>query len=311
MGGLEMDSLEFTPKCVLPYQEGYVAVGVDGELQKLDKNYTPLLKYVKPFPTPIRDATISQNILIATWLDPELLLARIAAIDLTNDLQQGVNRGDLRIKRTIGNAIHPQGNLWSHVLDAEPLALTSNEQSFTFILWKKGIYNLSIDEIENWRAPPAKWEQLEKLPRANEPVALIDCMDGSVEVWSKGGGVKKIDVGSGNVINQTIVDLDGFVERVFKHEDDYLIMLNDSRLIMMRKGNILVSAKVSGPISDARFYSKNKKWYVAGWRELILISETSHVRIGIDEIAVYIDPKRSLYLCNDSKWNTFPNDEEE
>ena len=103
-----MDSLEFTPKCVLPYQEGYVAVGVDGELQKLDKNYTPLLKYVKPFPTPIRDATISQNILIATWLDPELLLARIAALDLTNDLQQGVNRGDLRIKRTIGNAIHPQ-----------------------------------------------------------------------------------------------------------------------------------------------------------------------------------------------------------
>ena len=79
----------------------------------------------------------------------------------------------------------------------------------------------------------------------------------------------------------------------------------------MRKGNILVSAKVSGPINDARFYSKNKKWYVAGWRELILISETSHVRIGIDEIAVYIDPKRSLYLCNDSKWNTFPNDEEE
>ena len=80
-----MDRLEFTPKCVLPYQEGYIVVGIDGELQKLDKNYTPLLKHVKPFPTPIRDATISKNTLIATWLDPELLLARIAAIDLTNE----------------------------------------------------------------------------------------------------------------------------------------------------------------------------------------------------------------------------------
>ena len=311
MGGLEMDSLEFTPKCVLPYQEGYIVVGVDGELQKLDKNYTPLLNHVKPFPTPIRDATISQNTLIATWLDPELLLARIAAIDLTNDLQQGVNRGDLRIKRTIGNAIHPHGNLWSHVLDAEPLALSSNEQSFTFILWKKGIYNLSVDEIENWRAPPAKWEQLEKLPRANEPVALIDCKEGFVEVWSKGGGVKKHDVSNGKIINQTVIDLDGFVEKVFKHEDEYLIMLNDSRLVMMRKGNILVSAKISGPINDAKYHSKNKKWYIAGWRELIIIGEANHVRIGIDEIAVYIDPKRSLYLCNDSHWNTFQNDEEE
>ena len=114
-----------------------------------------------------------------------------------------------------------------------------------------------------------------------------------------------------NIINQTVIDLDGFVERIFKHEDEYLIMLNDSRLVMMRKGNILVSAKISGPINDAKFDSENKKWYIAGWRELIIIGEASHVRIGIDEIAVYIDPKRSLYLCNDSHWNTFQNDEEE
>ena len=158
---------------------------------------------------------------------------------------------------------------------------------------------------------PAKWEQLEKLPRANEPVALIDCKDGFVEVWSKGGGVKKIDVINGNIINQTIIDLDGFVERIFKHENEYLIMLNDSRLVMMRKGNILVSAKISGPINDAKFHPENKKWYIAGWRELIIIGEASHVRIGIDEIAVYIDPERSLYLCNDSQWKTFQNDEEE
>ena len=35
-----MDGLEFTPKCVLPYQ-GYIVVGVDGELQKLEKTILP------------------------------------------------------------------------------------------------------------------------------------------------------------------------------------------------------------------------------------------------------------------------------
>ena len=99
------------------------------------------------------------------------------------------------------------------------------------------------------------------MPRANEPVALIDCKEGFVEVWSKGGGVKKHDVSNGKIINQTVIDLDGFVEKVFKHEDEYLIMLNDSRLVMMRKGNILVSAKISGPINDAKFDSKQKMVY--------------------------------------------------
>ena len=107
---------------------------------------------VRPFPTPIRDAVIVGDRLIATWLDQELLLARMAALDLQNDFTEGVNRGELRVRRTIDKSLHPSGNEWSHVLDAEPISLQSNQNSFSFVLWRKGVYNLSVNSIENWRA---------------------------------------------------------------------------------------------------------------------------------------------------------------
>ena len=95
------DNLGFTPKQVLPYFGGHIALGVDGELQKIDLEGNLVGQPKKPFPTPIKNAAIVDNMLIATWLDQELLLARMAAIDLNNEFEQGVNRGDLRIRKTI------------------------------------------------------------------------------------------------------------------------------------------------------------------------------------------------------------------
>ena len=48
----------------------------------------------------LSETTISQNTLIATWLDQNYC-CKIAAIDLTNDLQQGVNRGDLKLRELL------------------------------------------------------------------------------------------------------------------------------------------------------------------------------------------------------------------
>ena len=111
--------LEFTPKKVLSWENGFIVIGVDGELQKLSGDYSPIETFVKPFPMSIRNAVIIDGKLIATWLDSELLLARMAAIDLNEKLVQGIERSELRVRRTIDKALHPAASSWSHVLDAE------------------------------------------------------------------------------------------------------------------------------------------------------------------------------------------------
>jgi hypothetical protein len=304
------DKLEFTPKEVLRYFDGHIVVGVDGELQKIDHDGNLVGQPKKPFPTPIKSAVIIDNMLVATWLDQELLLARMAAIDLNNDFQQGVNRGDLRVRKTVDKSIHPQGNTWSHVLDAEPLSLTANSNSFTFVLWRKGIYNLSVDAIENWRSPEPSWKKLAKIPRAMETVGTT-CDEQYFESWSKGGGIIRFDIQSGKTIESKIIPIDGYLEAVFKHGEHYLLQLNNSTIAIYEAGEIKLTAKLSGPINYAEWSEDDQGWHIAGWRELAFISAKTMSRTQLSEIAVYIDGNSGIYLCNDGTWDITDAQEEE
>ena len=304
------DKLEFTPKEVLRYFDGHIVVGVDGELQKIDHDGNLVGQPKKPFPTPIKSAVIIDNMLVATWLDQELLLARMAAIDLNNEFQQGVNRGDLRVRKTVDKSIHPQGNTWSHVLDAEPLSLTANSNSFTFVLWRKGIYNLSVDAIENWRSPEPSWKKLAKIPRAMETVGTT-CDEQYFESWSKGGGIIRFDIQSGKTIESKIIPIDGYLEAVFKHGEHYLLQLNNSTIAIYEAGEIKLTAKLSGPINYAEWSEDDQGWHIAGWRELAFISAKTMSRTQLSEIAVYIDSNSGIYLCNDGTWDIIDAQEEE
>ena len=304
------DKLEFTPKEVLRYFDGHIVVGVDGELQKIDHDGNLVGQPKKPFPTPIKSAVIIDNMLVATWLDQELLLARMAAIDLNNEFQQGVNRGDLRVRKTVDKSIHPQGNTWSHVLDAEPLSLTANSNSFTFVLWRKGIYNLSVDAIENWRSPEPSWKKLAKIPRAMETVGTT-CDEQYFESWSKGGGIIRFDIQSGKTIESKIIPIDGYLEAVFKHGEHYLLQLNNSTIAIYEAGEIKLTAKLSGPINYAEWSEDDQGWHIAGWRELAFISAKTMSRTQLSEIAVYIDGNSGIYLCNDGTWDITDAQEEE
>ena len=304
------DNLGFTPKQVLPYLGGHIVIGVDGELQKIDSEGNLVGQQTRPFPTPIKNAAIIDNMLVATWLDQELLLARMAAIDLNNEFEEGVKRGDLRIRKTIEKSIHPAGNTWSHVLDAEPLSLTANANSFTFVLWRKGIYNLSIDAIENWRAPEPSWKKLAKIPRAMETVGTT-CDEQYYEVWSKGGGIIRFDIKTGKTIESKIIPLDGYLEGVFKHDEHYLLQLNNSIIAVYEAGEVKLTAKLSGPINYAEWSESDQGWHIAGWRELAFISAKTMSRTQLSEIAVHIDSKSGIYLCNDGTWDIIDAQEEE
>ncbi|MED5307890.1 MAG: hypothetical protein VYA95_00940 [Candidatus Thermoplasmatota archaeon] len=304
------EDLDFTPKQILRYNEGYIAIGVDGDLQKISSDGKLVGIPIKPFPTQIRDAVIIDDTLIATWLDQELLLARMAALDLKNDFSEGVNRGDLRVRRTIDKSLHPAGNDWSHVLDAEPISLNANSDSFSFVLWKKGVYNLAVNSVENWRSAEPKWPKLAKIPRAMETIATT-CDDEIYEIWSKGGGVIRYDVKTGEKINQEVLPLDGFLNQVYKCGEHYLLLFNNSNIALYENGNVLLNAKLSGPINYAEWSETEQGWHIAGWRELVFISTEKQNRIQLKELAVFIDSQNGLYLCNDGKWDIIDGTEEQ
>lgn len=294
--------LSFTPKLVLPYNSGYVIVGVDGELQKISQDGEYVGQPTKPFPTPIRDAVIIGDTLVATWLDQELMLARMAALDLTKEFTTGVDRGDLRVRRTIDKSIHPNGNKWSHVLDAEPISLSANSASFSFVLWKKGVYNLSVNSIENWRSSEPSWKKLMKIPRAMETIAST-CDDEKFEIWSKGGGLIRYDVKSGAILHKDTISLDGYLNKVFMHNENYLLLFNNSNIVLYEDSEVVLNAKLSGPITHADWCNEQGGWYVAGWREILFISKDTQRRIPLEEIAVFVEAKTGLYLCNDGNWD--------
>ncbi len=304
------EDLGFTPQKILSWSNGYLVIGVDGELQKLTTNYEPIDKFVKPFPMSIGNATIIGETLIATWLDSELLLARMAAIDLSSKLVQGVERSELRVRRTIDKALHPASSIWSHVLDAEPLALDSNNNSFAFVLWKKGIYNMTHDAHEKWRRKEPHWNQLSKLPRAQETVKLI-VKEKILEIWSKGMGVNEYDLETGDILSSEVIDNEGFLLNVFNSGEKYLLQLNDNEVAMLEGKNIILRAKLSGPVSDAFWCDNKKGWYLSGWREIIFLSVSHFTKITLDEIPVYYDNIRKVALFNDSKWRNIILDEEE
>ena len=304
-------SLDFTPKQIIEWNEGFIAIGIDGELQKLDSNYVQINKPINPFPTPIRNSTIIESKMIVTWIDSELMLARMASFDLTQDFIQGVERSELRVRRTLDRAIHPAGNIWSHVLDAEPLAIDSRNSSFTFVLWRKGIYNMTKDAHEKWRSEEPSWNKLSKYPRAEETVNVI-MNDDFVEIWSRGGGVNRYDHENGNLIEQKIIEIDGFLLNVYHHSKNYLLQLNDGYIALFDGENILLKAKLSGPISDAYWSENRQGWYISGWRELIFLSKNEYQRKELVELHVYYDHRRKIALCNDSNWyHVQINDEEE
>jgi len=304
------EDLGFTPKKVLQWKNGYLVIGVDGELQKLSNDYSQIDNFVKPFPMSIKNATIIGEKLIATWLDSELLLARMAAINLNDKLVQGVDRSELRVRRTIDKALHPAASSWSHVLDAEPLALNSNKRSFTFVLWKKGIYNMTHEAHEIWRRKEPQWKQLSKLPRAQETVNVI-VKDDVIEIWSRGMGLNIYDLENGDLISSDVINSDGFLLDVFNDGEKYLLQLNDNHVAMLEDKKIILHARLSGPVSDARWCDKKQGWYICGWREIVFLSTENYVKVTLNEIPIYYDEIRNLALFNDSKWRHVSLGEEE
>ena len=276
-----------------------IAIGVDGELCRLDEHWTPIEAYARPFPMSIQHAIVVGDVLIATWIDRELLLARMACMPLDRPFRNGVERGDLRIARELEHAILPEGSLWAHVLDAEPLALTGMDDGFAFVLWNRGIYAFDVTGVERWRASPPEWPELSHLPMSQETVALLETKT-TIEVWSRAGGCLRLSKSNGSKIGSGHFELEGGLSNVYGTDTERLLLLSDGRCYQYRDGERVADLSTKGPIQHALRMNQDI-WVLSGWREEIALRQTGVRVLKQNEVVVQhlVKDEQLWLLTND------------
>ncbi len=300
MTGEVPDALSFHPSVIHHWDGGYIGIGIDGELVKLSSDLVVEGPVVKPFPTPIHSSTVLGEQLILTWVDHELLLARMSSIDLDSKLQNGPDRGELRTRREVNVALHPAGTVWSHVLDSEPLSLTSNNEFFTFVLWRKGIYCMGMDAGEHWRKEEPNWPELGRLPSAQTVVASA-LQNDELTVWSRGGGFASYDVKTGELRSAGVIGFQGILQQVYCTAKHQLLCYESGDVLWVEDGIHRVQQRFKGPVQHALWNEGKDGWNIAGWREEAMLTKDNCLQRTLDEIPVQVlehKGKRLLVLNN-------------
>ncbi|MDA7845444.1 hypothetical protein N9A87_00150 [Euryarchaeota archaeon] len=293
----------FHPLTVERHSQGYLAVGIDGEFLQLDEDLEPIGEVRKPFPMSVRQTCLADGVFVGTWIDHELLMARMAAFDCTKPMLDGPEKGDLRTRTTIEAAQHPQGSIWSHVLDAEPLALCGHKEGFAFVLYKKGIYAMGNDAGEHWRVELPNWPELKKLPRANEVIAAR--FDRTLlKVWSRGGGTKSYDAKNGDLVSTGVFQYDGVLTNVYHEAGQELMVYDNGSIVWLCDDLKIAEGILAGPVQHARWDVEEAAWRMAGWREEIHLSESGFKRAKMDEIPVHVIcmNNTTYILLNNGEW---------
>ena len=120
----------------------HIITGVSGELLKVDSEINIIGNISKPFPSSITSSTIVGEIWIGAWVERELREARMAALDINDDWLDGGLKSELRSGNVI---LHPNSNIWSQLLDAEPMGISKIGETLCFSAKNKGIYRIDID----------------------------------------------------------------------------------------------------------------------------------------------------------------------
>ncbi|MDA0715493.1 MAG: hypothetical protein O3A74_02895 [archaeon] len=284
MEGKLLANIGFSPFKVLPWKNNIIALGVDGEVTILDPQGQHIQEIVTPFPCKITHACILRNQLIATWLDYDILIGRMAAIDLSNSFQMGPTKSEVRKSMAqASRELHPQGSLWSHSLNADVLGMTTIDDSIVFALWKRGLYKLSATAQEDWRTPLPTWPSLQKIPQGEQIISIHD-NESSILISSKGGGIAKFSKMDGTMISSEILMESCSLSRHFYSNRQHLCITSNYKAIWMNEGKTLKEYQLNGPVQDAYWDSTTLSWSIAGWREFIHLSADEVVRRKFDDI---------------------------
>ena len=250
----------------------------------------------KPFPCEITHATLCDSGIVATWVDHELRLARMALLSLDKELQNGPSKAELRINRDL----MVNGAEWCHIVDAEPLAVESNGEKIVFALWSRGIYCIDSSANEMWRSPLFA-DGGKAPPRSNE-VSSITISGDEIIVWLRGGTYRRISMETGEIISESSIGVECDLERVFSSGDKYLLSSKSGWAWELVDDTITLARKFRGTIQDA--VHDGEDWRVISWREDSLLRGESKIR---DELGVQIIRTDDLdWMVLDNQGNRSP-----
>ena len=282
-------NMETAPWALFHQGEQEILIDVDGGIS-VDGGVS-----TNPFPCEITFASICDKGLIATWVDHELQLARMALLSLSEPLKQGVSRSDLRLKRNT----MVEGSLWCHIVDAEPVAMDSDGDMIVFALWSRGLYCIDSSSNEIWRLPLIE-EKNKSPPRSNE-ITAISIVEDEVVAWTKGGTFQRISLANGDILQTSELGVECDIKRVFVHENTFLISSTDGWVWEFKNNEITIARKLRGTIQDA--VHDGSDWRIISWRDDILLCGESKTR---SELGVQIVRQKDTWMVLDNQGNRSP-----
>jgi len=238
--------------------------------------------------------------LMATWMDHELRMARFAALDI-NDLRDGPSRASVR--RGEREAVHPAGHLWSHALDAEPLALIEHQGNVVLALHPNALYLIDDEGRELQRTT---------LPEPEDSLGsnlthLHSDDDGTVEVTLRDGSCHRVffDGRPAEALGRAPTDQP---VRSVAYGPQGKLLLTESHDAMWLEGDtVRMTARLSGPPGQVVWSTTHDGWLIAGWRERVLLSTSGFKRSDRDnvDVAVYCTETQVMIVDNDGTWSAF------
>lgn len=246
-----------------------------------------------PFPTDITHAAMCDEGLVATWVEHELRLARMALLPLTEKLENGVTKAELRLNR---NTTMVAGSTWCHIVDAEPLALSAKDDKIIFALWMRGLYCVDSQDNEIWRLP--LFQSKEKTPPRSDDITAISILENDVVVWTRGGKYRKISLTNGEILFEKSLDIECDLEEVFNHGEKFLLSSKDGWTWEFENDQITVARKLRGTIQDAAFDGDD--WRIISWRDDLMLRGDSIRRA---DLGVQLIQKDGIWMVLDNQGN--------
>jgi hypothetical protein len=299
---LDPGEADFAPERISRGSSIHVLSGTQGELVKINGKGERLGAVVTPFPSPIVDGLILDQIWIGIWLDREFRQARMAALPINKEWENGSSREDLRaaINSLNGSDVVPANSLWSRVLDSEPMKMGKSGNCAVFAT-VSGIYMIDAQANEVWRGLLPRWPSISNISAYDEIVGIVE-FSGGISIWSKAGGVSVLDPSNGLEIFSKVIDFGDSVSNViFSDEGGWFVMLHEGSVAIMDKiedGHR--TYRTGSPVLDAEF--SNGCWRWTGWRQdgelsgsEVAISERGNVGIAIVD---------GMVLANDGSWRS-------
>jgi len=246
-----------------------------------------------PFPADITHASLCDGGLIATWVEHELRLARMALLPLDEKLNDGVSKAELRLSR---NTTMVAGSTWCHIVDAEPLALNAKDDKIIFALWMRGLYCIDSNDNEIWRLP--LFESNEKSPPRSDEIAAISILDEYIMVWTRGGKYRKITLETGEILSEKTLDIECDLEEVFNHGEKFLLSSKDGWTWEFENDQITVARKLRGTVQDAVFDADD--WRIISWRDDLMLRGES---IRRTDLGVQLILRDGIWMVLDNQGN--------